>query len=174
MTRLSVLALFAGAAVSFPAARAEDPPKSDSDTKPASDVIVTKFNAGDVTGTVAKVSGSQITIKVPQQVPNGVTTRSVRVPNPHRPGHAQTYHTVRQKIPKYKTVQTDVTFDLSGEVAVKTASGRATDMSMVQTGSPVVVHLMKVKEGRSNEKAEIHLEVTRILVPNTAAPPKKN
>ncbi len=191
MTRFSLLSLAAGAAFALSAvaqdppkvdppkvdpAKAEeppkaDPPKSDPVAKPADDLVVVKTSGGDVSGTVSKVSATQISVKVPQQVQDGVTTQSVRVPNPVKPGHAQTYHTVKQQAPKYKTVQQEATFDLGATVAVKTASGRVSDMSAVQAGTSVVVHLTKVKEGKAYEKAEVHVEVTRILVPNQAAPP---
>lgn len=181
MTRLSLLSLlaaFTAAASAQDPPKADppkaDPPKTDPDkpvAKPDDGVIVNKFNAGDVMGTVASVTDSQLTLKIPQQVPNGFTTQNVRVPNPVKPGHPQTYHTVRQQVPKFKTVQVEQTFDLGSKVTVKTESGRVSDMSAVTPGTPVVAHLTKVKEGKPGEKADVHVEVTRILIPNQSAPP---
>ena len=185
MTRPRLIALLTAALVAVSGVQAQDPPKvdppkadppkSETPTTPGGDLIVHKFSAGDVTGTVSKVTGSQITLTIPQQVPNGFTTTNVKVANPVRPGHPVTYHTVKQQVPKYKTVQTDHTFDIGSTATVKTVGGKATDISAVTPGIPVLIHLTQVKEGKAGQKAESHIEVTRIVVGTapggTAVPP---
>lgn len=175
MARLLLLSVFAASAFAL-TATAEDPPKSSNPpAKTDGDVIVSKVAAGDLSGMVTKVSASQITLKVPQQVQSGFTTRSVRVPNPARPGQT---HTVRQQVPQYKTVQQEYTFDIGATATVKTAAGKVTDLTSVQAGQPAMIHLTRVKEAKVNEKPESHLEVTRIVVPTvpavaTSSTPKK-
>jgi len=170
MTRLALLALLAGA--SLTTVRAEDPPKSDPPVSPAPDVTVHAYSAGDAQATVVKVSASAITLKIPQQVPNGYTTKSMRVQQASRPGQRPTYRTVKQRVPKYKIVQKEESFTLSPLVKVTTASGKASDLAAVQAGMPVLAHLSRISEARPNEKAETRFEITRLKVPNSNFVPR--
>ena len=169
MTRLALLALLAGA--SLTTVRAEDPPKSDPPVSPAPDVTVHAYSAGDAQATVVKVSASAITLKIPQQVQNGYTTKSIRVPSGSSRGHTS-YRTVKQQVPKYKVVQKEESFTLSPLVKVTTASGKASDLAAVQAGMPVIAHLSRITEARPNEKAETHFEITRLKVPNSNFVPR--
>lgn len=72
-------------------------------------------------------------------------------------------------MPQFKTVQQEYTFDIGATATVKTAAGKVTDLTSVQAGQPAMIHLTRVKEAKGNEKPESHVEVTRIVVPNTVA-----
>lgn len=169
MTRLALLTLLAGSALS--GVRAEDPPKSDPPASLGPDVTVHSYSAGDAQATVTKVSATTITLKIPQQVPNGYTTKSVRVPSGGGNRGRSSSRTIQQRVPKFKVVQKEESFALSPTVKVTTASGKASDLVAVQPGMPVVAHLSRITEARPNEKAETHFEITRLLIPNSYAPP---
>ena len=114
----------------------------------ADEPSVSKTPLGNTAGAVVKVGTDQITINVPTPVASTGKRGGRR-------GAAK---------PTTKLVETS--YAMSAKVIVKTVGGKVMELTDVQEGVTVRLHIAKISERKVGEKSEPHMEVTQIDIPN--------